>query len=418
MINKCFFIGLIICAPSVMAQNWALRGGTIHTGTGTVISQGTLLIENKTIVAVLDGQAPIDTVKYPSIWVKGQQVYPGIIAPNTSLGLLEIELVRSTRDNIEVGELNPHVRSIIAYNTDSKIIPTVCINGVTTAQIVPQGGLVSGQSSVVALAGWNWEDAVLATDNGLHINFPRLNNHNLPENIAKEQALNVALQLEALQKLFDDAVAYKNSNNTTINLKLAAMQKAISKQQKVFIHVHFIKEIIEAVLFIEKNNLDGVLVDAEDAYLAIDFLKLHKQIPIILGSTHSLPNRADAALNQACETPLLLQQANIEFCLQHTNWSGNQRNLPFVAGSAAACGLPPEKALQAITYNTAKILGIDKWVGSLAVGKLANIVISQGDILDMATSKITTIYIEGKSIPVKNFQNTLAEKYLDKYQKK
>ncbi len=391
-----------------------ISGGTIHVGNGKIIENGFIRIEKNKIVS-MGSMTNIRLMKADRmIDATGKQIYPGLIAPNTTLGLLEIEEARATRDNVEVGNLNPNVRSIIAFNTDSKIIPTVKFNGVLMAQIVPQGGLVSGLSSVVQLDAWNWEDAVMLMDGGLHIRFPSLTVYRGTEN---NDEINVRWkqQLNELEQLFNDAKSYAASEKKeNKNLKLDAVVPVLSGIRKAYVHVHTAKEILAAMAFIKKFNLSGVLVDAEESYLVASEIAAAK-IPVILSSTHSMPQRNDDDIQQPYKTPTVLQRAGVLFCLEHKDWSGNQRNLAFVAGTAAAYGLQKEEALQSITLNAAKILGIDNLAGSLEEGKDATLLICSGDLLDMKSNKIETAMIGGRIVSLENGQKHLYEKYKKKY---
>ncbi len=391
-----------------------ISGGTIHVGNGKIIENGFIRIEKNKIVSI-GSMTNIRLMKADKmIDANGKQIYPGLIAANTTLGLLEIEEARATRDNAEVGNLNPNVRSIIAYNTDSKIIPTVKFNGVLMAQIVPQGGLVSGLSSVVQLDAWNWEDAVMLMDGGLHIRFPSLTVYRGAEN--NEEINNRwKQQMNELEQLFNDAKSYAASEKKdSKNLKLEAVVPVLSGVCKAYMHVHSAKEILAAMAFIKKFNLNGVLVDAEESYLVAREIADAK-IPVILSSTHSMPQRNDDDIQQPYKTPTVLQRAGVLFCLEHKDWSGNQRNLAFVAGTAAAYGLQKEEALQSITLNAAKILGIDNLAGSLEEGKEATLLICSGDLLDTKSSKIETAMIGGRIVSLENGQKHLYEKYKKKY---
>ena len=391
------------------------RGATIHIGDGkTVIPNGYVQIYKGKIV----GLGACDTLKVPKDAkvrdFSGKQIYPALIACNTNIGLQEIELARPTRDEQEVGDLNPNVRSLIAYNTDSKIGPTLRTNGVLMVQTVPDGGLVCGQSSVFKLDAWNWEDAAYRMDDGLHIHWPSMELARLAEGSSEDPNKGWTEALRTLTQLFEDAKAY-GKNPNPVNLKLAAMQKVLSREQKLYIHLHTAKEILAAFEFIAKYNLDAVLVDAEEAYLLANQIAA-KKIPVIIGTTHALPNRTDEDIQQPYKTPAQLYRAGVLVAIQHKNWSGNQRNLPFAAGTAAAYGLLPEEALQCITLNAAAVLGIADKTGSITLGKDANLIVSEGDVLDMKSSIISYACLTGQSVNLRNVQTDLYEKYLKHYE--
>jgi len=390
-----------------------ISGGTIHVGDGTIIENGFIRIEKNKIVSI-GSMTNVRLMKADKmIDATGKQIYPGLIALNTTLGLLEIEEARATRDNNETGVLNPNVRSIIAYNTDSKIIPTVKSNGVLLAQVVPQGGWVSGLSSVTQLDAWNWEDAVVNMDEGLQINFPSLTVYRGSEN--SDELNNRLKQINEIEQLFNDAKSYANDSTKKVeNLKLAAVVPCLNGSRKVYMHVHTAKEILAAIGFIKKYKLNGVLVEAEESYLVANEIADAK-IPVVLTTTHSMPMRNDDDIQQPYKTPGILQKAGVLFCLTHKDWSGNQRNLAFQAGTAAAYGLTKEQALQAITINAAKIVGIDKNYGTLEAGKDATLLICSGDLLDMQSSKVEKAFIAGREVVLANTQLHLYEKYKKKY---
>ena len=391
-----------------------ISGGTIHVGNGKIIENGFIRIEKNKIVSI-GSMTNIRLQKADKmIDANGKQIYPGLIAANTTLGLQEIEEARATRDNVEVGNLNANIRTIIAYNTDSKIIPTVKSNGILLVQIVPQGGLVSGLSSVTQLDAWNWEDAVVKMDEGLHINFPSLTIYRGAEN-NDELNNRWKQQLNELEQLFNDAKSYAVSEKKeNKNLKLEAVVPLLSGIRKAYVHVHTAKEILLAIVFIQKYKLNGVLVGAEECYLVANEIAAAK-IPVILISTHAMPNRNDDDIQQPYKTPASLQKAGVLFCITHKDWSGNQRNLAFQAGTAAAYGLSKEEALQSITLNAAKILGIDNSVGSLEEGKDATLIICSGDVMDMQQSKVQKAFIGGREVSLYSTQKQLYEKYQNKY---
>lgn len=395
-----------------------LKNATIHIGNGQVISNGTIGFNNGKITAIgADVAIPADDVKVFDL--KGQHIYPGLIAPESNLGLTEVESVRATNDFAEVGEINPSVRSIVSYNTDSKIIATLRTNGILLAQVVPQGGLLSGSSSVVQLDAWNWEDAAYKTDNGIHFYMPRLMPRGNPFGAAAAGPGNDAIKaaMEEIAKVkafFREAKAYASSEkHDAVNLKYEAVKGLFNRTQKLFIHCDLVKELVVATDIAKEFNFDVVIVGGTDAWLITDVLK-QSNIPVILTQPHSLPVMQDDDVDQPYKTAAQLQKAGILFCISNEGF-WQQRNLPFNAGTAGAYGLSKEEALSAITLNAAKILGIGDKTGSLEVGKDANIVVSTGDILDMKSSVITKAYIQGREVSLEDKHKQLYERYKYKY---
>ncbi|ATL45815.1 amidohydrolase [Chitinophaga caeni] len=387
---------------------------TVHVGNGQVLNNASISFDGGKITAV--GSNVTATGKI--VDAKGQHVYPGIIVPDSDLGLTEFEAVRATNDFREVGELNPSVRSLVSYNADSKVIGTLRSNGILLANVVPEGGLISGTSSVVQLDAWNWEDAAYKADNGIHFRMPRLMVRSNPFRRAggsSDDALKRAMdQIASVKSFFRDAKAYLDAPKPAeTNLKYEAVKGLFDRSQKLFIHCELVKEMLIAVDFAKEFNFDVVIVGGTDSHLIAKILA-ENNIPVILAQPHSLPVMQDDAVDQPYKTAYELQQAGVLFCISNEGF-WQQRNLMFNAGTASAYGLSKEQALSAITLNAAKVLGIDKTTGSLEVGKDANIVISTGDILDMKSSIITDAFIQGRNVSLDNKQKQLYERYKYKY---
>ena len=394
-----------------------LTGATLHVGNGSVIEKAAVAFANgKIIYAGPAANAPA-AANFEVIDGSGQHIYPGLIQPNTQLGLSDIASVRATRDDQEVGILNPNVRALVAYNTDSDILPTIRANGVLLVQATPLGGTISGSSSVMQLDAWNWEDAVVKADDGLHLNWPvipRPTQADAP-NLA-ETVNNRNNTLQELQQLFTDAAAYSTDVNTKQNLKLAALKGLFTGNQKLYLHADGAKEIIEGIRFAKKNGLkDVVLVGGYDSWKITDFLR-EQNVPVIISGIHALPNRTVDDVDLPYKLPFLLQQAGILFGLQYDGALHGHRNLPFIAGTAVAYGLTKEQALAAVSGNTAKILGIQQQTGTVEVGKDATLVVSSGDLLDMRTNNVTSAYIQGRKINLTDKQKALYQKFKEKYE--
>jgi len=397
-----------------------IKNGTIHVGNGQVIEAGTIEVNNGKIVRVgKDIAIPAGDVKVFD--VQGQHVYPGLILSASGIGLVEISSVRATSDITEIGDLNPNIRSAVAYNTDSKIINTVRSNGILLANIVPQGGTISGSSSVMQLDAWNWEDAIYAGDNGIHLNLPELYIRPNPfaamfgvPQAGPDQIKKNLEQIEGLKSFFRQAQAYASQPQTNPNLKFEAVRGLFSKKQKLFVHCDIVKEILVALDFKKEFGFDVVIVGGSESFQIADLLKKY-EVPVIVNQMHALPTLADDDVDLPYRLPSLLQKAGVLFAINDEDGQHRGKNLPFNAGTAAAYGLGKENALTAITLNAAKILGISDRTGSLEVGKDANIVVSRGDILDMRTNDITLAIIQGRSIDLNNKHKQLYDRYMTKY---
>ncbi|MEO7312841.1 MAG: amidohydrolase family protein [Chitinophagaceae bacterium] len=400
-----------------------IKNATIHVGNGAVIQNGTIKVNNGKIEQVGTGIAiPADAVKVFD--ASGKHVYPGLILSDVDLGLKEIGSgVRGSNDYEEIGDLNPSVRSIVAYNTDSKVIGTLRANGILLANIVPAGGTISGSSSVVQLDAWNWEDAAYKMENGIHFNMPTLISR--PNRFgggggrgqqAPEDPVKAGLDKIAAIKVFlTEAKAYSaEATHGETNLKFEAVKGLFTKQQKFFVHCDIVKEMLVAIDFAKEFGFDVVIVGGSESFQIADLLK-QNNIAVILQQVHSLPTTPDDDIDQPFKTPAVLQKAGVLFAINDDFEEARYRNLAFNAGTAASYGLGREEALSAITLNAAKILGIADKTGSLEVGKDANIVISEGDIMDMKSSIITQCFIQGRQVSLDNKQTQLYERYKSKY---
>lgn len=396
-----------------------ITGGTIHIGNGQVIENGTIVFKNGKILSV--GTNSGTEAGAEIIQAQGKHVYPGFIAPVTNLGLTEFESVKATLDFNEIGNMNPHIRSLIAYNTDSKVPATLRSNGILMAQITPEGGTIAGTSSVVQLDAWNWEDAAIRTDDAIHVNWPvppRARGFG-PRTAMTPQVIEETRQkaVNDLQQFFAEAQAYAAIEKpAVINTRFAAMKHLFDGKQQLFITANRQKDIVAAVNFAKSFGIKPVIVEAEEAYRVKDFLKAN-QISVIVKQPHALPSNLDDDVNLPYKNAGILAAAGVPVVIS-INGYWQQRNLPFMAGTAAAWGMDKESALSAITLNTAKVLGIDKQTGSLETGKDATLFISTGDALDMKTNHVEQAFIQGRSINLDNLHKQLDKKFSDKYSAK
>ena len=414
------FLGTLIGqqtpAPA-QSQPVLITGATAHLGNGEVIENSVIGFEAGKLTVVGKAGVQTDNSKnWKKIDATGKHIYPGLIAPNSQIGLVEIGAVRATRDADEVGNINPNLRAIIAYNTDSKVTPTVRSNGILIAQVVPTGGSISGTSSVVELDAWNWEDAAYKLDDGVHLNWPAMMRwtgwrEGNPRRIKNKKYQE---QVGEVKQFLAEARAYcQQSSTDDTNLKLAAMCGLFNQTSKLFIHVDDAEGITTVIPLKKEYGIDIVIVGGRDSYRAAELLAKHK-IPVILSQTQSLPYHHDDDIDQPFKTPKMLHDAGVLFAIGGEGY-WQQRNLPFQAGQSVGFGLPMEVAIQAMTQNTATILGIDKTVGTLEKGKDATLIISTGDVMDMRTSNIEQAFIRGKDISLDNKQKALYRKFREKY---
>jgi len=397
-----------------------ILGAKAHLGNGTVIENSLVSIVNGKIVTIGDATLMKPAKHDIVIDASGKHMYPGFIAPNSTLGLVEIDAVRASDDESEIGEFNPHVRSIIAYNAESKLVETTRPNGVLLAQITPRGGRISGTSSIVQLDAWNWEDALVKENEGLHLNWPRSYSRAgwWAEPGGIESNKNYEPQIKEIQTYFDNAFAYLNSKNDKKDLPFEAMRGLQSGEKILYVNANGEKEIIDAVLFKKKNNIQKMVIIG--GYYAFKVAQLLKEnnVSVLLKRVHDLPLLEDEDVNLPYKNAKLLVDAGVLVGLQN---AGNMermqtRNLPFYAGTCAAWGLTKEQALQLISGNTAKILGIDNNYGTLEVGKSATLFLSDGDALEMKSNIISLAFIDGRQISLESHHTELNERYKGKFE--
>ena len=421
---SCLFVVTNVTAQETMLpalpqkETIALTNATIHVGNGQVINNGTVVFKNGKITEV---GANASTSGAKVIDCNGKHIYPGLILSASQLGLIEVNSNRATVDASEIGEMNSSIRSIVAYNTDSKVINTLRTNGILIANVIPDGGVISGSSSVVQLDAWNWEDAAYKTDVAIHFRMPSLLNRTrgrggFPGQLPAADPVKTGLeQIEKVKIFFREAKAYlAEAKHENTNLKFEAVKGLFDKKQKLFIHCNIVKEMLLAVDFTKEFSFDVVLVGSVDSWQIADLLK-QNNIAVILNQLHDLPAMIDDDIDQPFKTPGMLQKAGVLFCINDDDANSRYRNLPFNAGTASAYGLSKEEALSAVTLNAANILGIADKTGSIETGKDANIVVSEGDILDMRTNIITNAFIQGRQVDLNNKQKQLAGKYETKY---
>ena len=401
------FFFAFIWSATLSAQRILLLHGTAHIGNGNVLESAAIGVVNDRITFVKNSLTQTfakqdwDTI----INCNGQHFYPSLVSANNTLGLTEIDAVRATRDFNDVGDWNPHVRAQIAYNVESKVVETTRTNGVLLVQATPRGGWISGSSAVMKLSGWNWEDATVFADDGIHLNWPY-------------DPKNYAAQKRDIYSFFEMAKTYATDRDDQISdLRLEAMKACFVANKRVYIHAESIQQIVDIIDFAASFQLAfPVIVGGRDAHLVGAKLRDSK-IPVMLSRVHSLPSREDDLTFLPYQMPALLKAQGIPFCIQNDGdmQPMNTRNLPFQAGTTMAYGLTAEEALMSVSLSVCQIMGIAKDYGTLEAGKKATFFVSKGTALDMRTNQLTTILVDGKFVPTTNFQEQLYLKYRQKY---
>lgn len=399
---------------------YTIMNATAHIGNGDVIENSVIVIENGKISAIADATTVRMDIKGEKIDAYGMHVYPGIIAMNTTLGLVEVDAVNASDDEREIGTYNPHIRSIIAYNAESRVVESMRPNGVLIAQVVPRGGRISGKSSVVQLDAWNWEDAAIRTDDGIHINWPssfrRSGSWRNPGPI--EPSKDYAEQVAELTDFLNSAKAYSATPNPVgLNLKYAALKDAINGDDNIYFHVDGEKGIRDVLTFVKENSIKKPVVvgGREGDKVAAELVAMN--VPVLASRVHDLPAREDEDYDMPYKFPKLLADKGVMVALENSGSMERHqaRNFPFYAGTVAGYGMDMEKALMMITLTPAKILGIDKDYGSLEQGKSATLFISRGNALDMRGNQLTRAFIDGRDISLNSHQTELYERYMNKY---
>ena len=422
--------GLLFCLASV--PSWAqptpapdqsrsvlVLGATAHLGTGDVLEDCAVGFRDG-VIDYVGRSFQVNRQKYDDIVdAKGQHLYPGFIVTNTTLGLQEVGAVRATQDQYEVGTFRPNVRSVIAFNTDSEITPTVRTNGVLMGQITPRGGVVSGSSGVVHFDGWNWEDAAMVMVDGIHLNWPSTHHrHRKNGQVDIQRRKTYDQQRHEIERFFGEAQAYASARRGSLtDVRHEGMRGLFDGSHCLYVHTNDARAITEAVHFKRDLGIQRMaIVGGYDAYLVADLLR-ENEVAVMLQSVHSLPRFADDDVDLPFKLPKLLMDEGITVALQVDKrmTEMNSRNLPFYAGTARAYGLTDEQAVQALTRNPAQILGIDDQVGTLERNKMATMFLSEGDALDMRTNSLTMAWIEGREIDLDNRQRQLYRKFQTKY---
>lgn len=403
----------LVPAPK-QTQSVLIKNATVHTVIQGVLTNTDVLIENGKISALGPQLSTNTTESTQVVDASGKHLYPGLIALDTSLGLVEIEMVRPTVDNAEVGDVNPQISAASAYNPDSELLPTIRYNGITHAQIVPSGNGLAGQSVVVDLDAWTIEDALQPSEGQFHFYWPQIKR--MPED-EKEKAKAIEKNQQAIDKLitaFEDGYRYFLSQNAqdkenSPNLRWQAMLPLYQGKATLFAHVDSVNQIEQVIALTKKYQFKLVIVGGYDAWRLASSLR-EVNASVIYPHTLSLPKRKDEPVDLPFKIPSLLANAGIPYALGFSSdW--NSRNLPYAAGYSAAYGVTPEQALKSVTLDAAKLLGISD-LGAIAVGYQGSVVLSDGDILDPMSNKIESIWIEGRQIDLNNRHQQLYQKYL------
>jgi imidazolonepropionase-like amidohydrolase len=401
--------------------SFAIRNATIYPVTSAPVENGTIVFSNGTItavgkdVAVPPGATVIDGT--------GLRVYPGMIDSGSQVGLVEINAVAGTVDTNELGDINPNARAEVAVNPHSNVIPVTRVNGITTVITEPSGGIISGSSALIQLAGWTPQEMTVKAPVAMHIHFPRLRGGRFAEvpqdeEAEKEARKNYTQQVDKLRDVLRDAQAYAkvvaaragdpNVKRYDRDLVLEALVPVVEGREPVIVHASLERDIKAALKFADEMKLKVILADADDVQHVIPDLK-KRNIAVILGPILELPPREDDPYDLIFSNAKALYDAGVPFSIQ-TQDSHNARNLPYHAAACAAFGLPKDAALKAVTIFPAQIFGVADKVGSLEVGKRADVIVTDGDPLEIVTH-VKRLFIGGEDISLETNQTLLYEKF-------
>ena len=408
-----------------LAEKIILTDAIVHTVSGETLSPGMVVMDGEKIVEV---GANLSAAGAKIVSLQGLHLYPGLIALDTALGLSEISGVRSTRDVSEVGDYSPDVQSWIAVNPDSELIPVARANGITHIEPAPQGGIVAGQSGLVALTGWTAEQMAIKKPVALHVYWPSMELDTRPKEKFKDktkwksledQAKERQAKLRSLEDFFDEARAYEKAKTTSGKSSLAekipaweAMRPFVRGENPVFVHADEFRQIKAALKWAETNQFKIVLAGGRDSWLLAEKIAAQK-VPVIYEHVFSQPARDTESYDVNFRAPEILRTNGVTLAIgmgATTFDAALLKNLPYTVAQAMAFGLPENDALKSITLVPAQLLGVTNRLGSIEIGKEATLFASDGNIFDIR-SHVKRLWIAGKEIDLETRHTRLYEKY-------
>lgn len=419
--------GILLFAFTTFAQSvipnspgvkgtFAIRNATIVPVTSAPIAGGTIVFDKGVITAIgVNAAIPAGATVIDGT---GLSVYPGLIDSGSNVGLIETDSVAGTVDTTELGDFNPNAQAAVAINPHSELIPVTRVNGVTHVVSTPEGGIISGQSALIQLAGWTPQAMVVKSPAAMHIRFPQLRGAPLvdvsqDDDAEKDRRKNYTQQVDRLRDVFRDARAYAKATSARTrrydrDLILEALVPVVEGRVPVVMHANYARDIKAALQFADEFKLNVILSGAQDVARVIPELK-SRNIPVILGPILALPQREDDPYDLLFTNAKTLFDNGIRFAIQTAD-AHNTRNLPYHAASCAAFGLPKEEALKAVTIYPAQIFGIADRLGSLEVGKQATLILTDGDPLELRTN-VKRVFIAGEDISMDSRHTLLYRKF-------
>jgi imidazolonepropionase-like amidohydrolase len=428
-LNGCLAVAL--CLTPLDAESIVIRNVTVHPVTAPDIATGTVVITDGKIAAVgADVQAPADA---QVIEGSGLHLYPGLINAATNVGLSEIESLRDTVDLDEVGPFNPEVRAEVAFNPSSEHISVTRAAGITTVVTLPGSGersfrgnnnIITGQGALMHLEGWTWEQMAVRPSAVMDVLFPEI--AEIPPQLAAytgEPGQSYAdlekehkKQLRDLHEFFDHAREYQRARSAgrpdfRRDVRLEAMLPVLEGKQPLFIRVGREKTIKEAIEFADAEKIKVILADPIEIGSTGPMLK-QRNIPVVLGEVFRLPNHDDDPYDQPYTLPNEFLKAGVKICFGTFDVQF-ARNVGFQAAQAVAFGLPHDEALKALTINSAEILGVGGELGSIATGKIADLILTDGDPMEARTN-IKRMFIAGREVSLESRHTREYEKWSER----
>jgi imidazolonepropionase-like amidohydrolase len=400
---------------------YVLEGVTVHPASNPVIPDARVLVQNGKIARVSAGDAPFDKpAGAVALDAKGMHVYPGMIDAATVLGLTELGSARETHDYAEGGDFQPDLRASTGINPDSELIPVTRANGVTTVVTRPTGSIIAGQSALINLAGWVPREMAVVDPLALHVEFPGAfptftGDPTLPmlgRALARKQREE---KVRRLGELLRQATAYdearKASPGRPANPRLEALVPYVRGEKPVVIQANRRQEILDALKLADEFKLKVILSGGIDAWKVADELK-KRQVPVIVGQVMTMPQENYDPYDAPFACAAKLHEAGVPFCIRSAG-TANTRNLPYEAAMAVSYGLPAEEGLKAVTLYPARILGVADQLGSVEEGKRANLVLTNGDLLQ-ASTQVLAVFIEGRPYEPTSKHTRLYDRYRER----
>jgi len=415
----------VFCCSNIIAQqikksttgDFILKNATIHTVSSGIVN-GDILISNGKIANV--GQSLNKPTGATEIDCAGKHIYPGFIDSGTRLGLAEIGSISLTQDHRELGNITPHMKALTAVNPNSVSIPVTRVNGITTVITKPSGGTLPGTAALINLHGYT-PDQMAAGFECIYMQMPSSGKRGWWDRRSEEEIKKEAEKaMKSLKDTWEQAKLYAQIDSArqksdlpmvSYNPQLASLVPVLKREQQIMIEANKKSDILAAIEFINDYNFKAIISGASESWRVTDSLKKY-DIPVIVGPVLSLPARGSDAYDTPYELASMLDKAGVRFAIR-TNGDENTRNLPFEAGFAATYGLGTDKALRAITLSPAEIFGVSEMYGSIEEGKVANLIVSDGDPFEMKT-RISHLFINGWNVPIESRHTLLYDEFIER----